>query len=166
MKTNDVMTRDVHTCLPETDLGLVAMQMWEGDFGVLPVVADGGEVVGMITDRDICMAAASRNKAPREIRADEVMTGEVYSCAADDEIHAALKVMEERRVRRLPVLEHGKIVGLLSLNDLALKARSSKLADLTAQEVEETLKAICSHPTYALGRPFKNVARKLETATA
>ena len=69
------MTRDVHTCLPDTDLGLAAMQMWEGDFGVIPVVADGGEVVGMITDRDICMAAASRNKAPGEIRVDEVMTG-------------------------------------------------------------------------------------------
>jgi CBS domain-containing protein len=161
MKTEDVMTREVHTCLPDTDLGLAAMQMWEGDFGVLPVVADGGEVVGMITDRDICMAAASRNKAPGEIRVEEVMTGQVYSCSVDDNIHDALKVMEQRRVRRLPVLEHGRIVGLLSLNDLALKARSSKLADLTAQDVEETLKAICSHRTYALGRPFKDFARKV-----
>ncbi len=166
MKTRDVMTRDVHTCLPDTDLGLAAMQMWEGDFGVLPVVADGGEVVGMITDRDICMAAASRNQAPGAIRVEEVMTGQVYSCSVDDDIHNALKVMEQRRVRRLPVLEDGKIVGLLSLNDLALKARSSKLADLTAQDVEEALKAICAHPTYALGRPFKDFARKVETAVA
>ena len=166
MKTKDVMTGEVHTCLPDTDLGLAAMQMWEGDFGVLPVVADGGKVVGMITDRDICMAAASRNQAPGAIRVEEVMTGQVYSCSANDDIHDALKTMEQRRVRRLPVLEHGKIVGLLSLNDLALKARSSKLADFTAQDVEETLKAICSHRTYALGRPFKDFARKMETAVA
>ena len=64
MKTQDVMTREVHTCRPDTDLAMAAMQMWDGDFGVLPVVADGGEVVGMITDRDICMATASKNQAP------------------------------------------------------------------------------------------------------
>ncbi|MGB8473784.1 MAG: CBS domain-containing protein [Candidatus Acidiferrum sp.] len=155
MKTKDVMMREVHTCLPDTDLGLAAMQMDEGDFGVLPVVADGTRVVGMITDRDICMAAASRNLAPSEIQVEEVMSREVYSCSPDGDIHRALETMQKRRVRRLPVIEKGRIVGLLSLNDIVRKARSEASADLSAQDVEETLKEICFHSTSALGRPFK-----------
>lgn len=160
MKTRDVMTRQVHTCLPDTNLGLAAMQMYEGDFGVLPVVADGGQVVGMITDRDICMAAASRNEAPSAILVEEVMTREVHSCSPDDEIHRALKTMQERRVRRIPVIEKGKIMGLLSLNELALKARSGTSSELSAQDVEETLKEISSHSTFAIGRPFKQFAAR------
>ena len=67
------MTRDVHTCRPDTDLAMAAMQMWDGDFGMLPVL-DGRKVVGIITDRDICMAAALRRRDPGMIRVDEVMT--------------------------------------------------------------------------------------------
>ncbi len=166
MKIQEVMTREVHTCRPDTDLGMAAMQMWEGDFGVLPVVADGGEVVGLITDRDICMATASKNKAPGAIRADEIITGLVYSCSPEAEIHEALKTMQQRRVRRLPVLANGRIVGLLSLNDLALRARSGATADLSAQDVEETLKEVCAHPTFALRRPFKPFASQVAAAVA
>ena len=166
MKIKDVMTREVHTSRPDSDLGMAAMQMWEGDFGVLPVVANGGEVVGMITDRDICMATASKNKAPGAIRVEEVMTGEVYGCSPEAEIQEALKTMQQRRVRRLPVMANGRIVGLLSLNDLALKARGGATADLSAQDVEETLKEVCAHPTFALGRPFKQFAAGVAAATA
>ena len=63
MKVEEVMTRDVQSCYPETNLAEAAMQMWRGDFGVLPVV-DSGKVVGMITDRDICMAAATKHRDP------------------------------------------------------------------------------------------------------
>lgn len=158
MKTQDVMTKDVHTCLPDTNLGLAALQMSEGDFGVLPVVEDHGRVAGMITDRDICMGVASRDQRPSEIPVEEVMSHEVYSCSPQDEIRDALRTMQQRRVRRLPVIEKGKIVGLLSLNDLALKARSSDQAELSAQDVEETLKEISAHSTSALGRPFQRFA--------
>lgn len=160
------MTKEVHTCRSDTNLAMAAMQMWEGDFGALPVVEDGGKVVGMITDRDICMGVASRDEAPSKIRVGEIMSGEVYSCSADADIREALKTMQQRRVRRLPVTKEGEIAGLLSLNDLALKARSSKLADLTAQDVEDTLREICAHPTFALGRPFKDFGRKLTEAVA
>jgi CBS domain-containing protein len=164
MKTKDVMTREVHTCRPETDLGMAALQMWEGDFGVLPVVTEEGEVVGMITDRDICMATASKNEAPSAIRVEEIMTGLVYSCSAVAEIREALKIMQQRRVRRLPVIANGKLVGLLSLNDLALKARSSATSELSVPDVEETLKEVCAHPTFALGRPFKPQATAVANA--
>jgi CBS domain-containing protein len=147
MKVQDIMNRDVHTCRPETNLAMAAMQMWDGDFGVLPVLADGGKVVGMITDRDICMAAATKHCDPATIRVEEVTTGEVYGCSPDTDIHEALKIMQQRQVRRLPVINayDGKLAGILSLNDIALKAQADGKAELSAQDVENTLKAICGH---------------------
>jgi CBS domain-containing protein len=157
MKVQDVMTRDVHTCRPETNLSMAAMQMWNGDFGVLPVLANGGTVVGMITDRDICMAAATKHRDPATIPVEEVISGHVYGCSPDTEIHEALKIMQQRRVRRLPIInaDDGKLAGILSLNDIALKAQVNGKAELSAQDVENTLKAVCTHPVLTLETPFK-----------
>lgn len=151
MKVKDMMTSDVHTCQPETNLAMAAMQMWDGDFGVLPVVADGRKVVGMITDRDICMAAASKQRDPATIRVEEVVTGQVYGCSPDTDIHEALKIMQQRQVRRLPIInaDDGKLAGILSLNDIALKAQNDGRAELSAQDVENTLKAICTQPEFS-----------------
>jgi CBS domain-containing protein len=167
MKVQDIMNRDVHTCRPDTSLAMAAMQMWDGDFGVLPVLADGGKVVGMITDRDICMAAATKHCDPATIRVEEVTTGEVYGCSPDTEIHEALKIMQQRQVRRLPVInaDDGKLAGILSLNDIALKARSDARAELSAQDVENTLKAICAHPVVSLATPFRPLAPQLAAVT-
>ena len=122
MTVDNVMRRDVQTCLPETDLSTVAMQMRRGDCGVLPVVASSGEVVGMITDRDICMAAAIKHCDVASIRVSEVISGNVYACSPDAEIHTAFSVMRQKHVRRLPVVtaEEGKLVGILSINDLEM----------------------------------------------
>jgi CBS domain-containing protein len=145
MKVKDVMTRDVHSCRPETSLSMAAMQMWEGDLGVLPVL-NGGQVVGVITDRDICMAAATKHRDPGTIRVDEVVTGQVYGCRPDADIHEALKIMRRRQVRRLPVInpENGRLAGILSLDKVALHAQPSRKADLTTRDVANTLRSICA----------------------
>jgi CBS domain-containing protein len=148
MKVQDVMTYAVQSCSPETNLSAAAMQMWRGDFGVLPVVASG-KVVGIITDRDICMAAATKHRDPTKIRVKEVISGNVYGCSPDTEIGQALKIMREKQVRRLPIInaEDQSLCGILSLNDIALKAHDAKGAELSSQDVENTLKAICTHRT-------------------
>jgi len=122
MRVDNVMRRDVQTCRPETDLSTVAMQMRQSDCGVLPVVASSGEVLGMITDRDICMAAAIKHCDVASIRVSEVISGNVYACSPDAEIHTAFSVMRQKHVRRLPVVtaEEGKLVGILSINDLEM----------------------------------------------
>ena len=160
MKVQDVMTSEVRTCRPETNLSAAAMKMWNGDCGALPVLADGGEVVGMITDRDICIAAATKHRDPEKIRVDEVISGKAYSCSPETEIHEALEIMQEKRVRRLPVINShdGKLAGILSMNDVALKAQGNGTAELSAQDVENTLRAICAHPVYTLAKPFKQPA--------
>jgi CBS domain-containing protein len=150
MKVQDVMTYDVQTCSPETNLSAAAMQMWQGDFGVLPVVANR-KVIGIITDRDICMAAATKHRDPANIRVKEAISGQVFGCSPDTDIREALKIMREKQVRRLPIIsaEDGSLCGILSLNDIALKAQDARQAELSAQDVENTLKAICTHRTAA-----------------
>ena len=147
MKVQDVMTYEVQSCRPETNLADAAMQMWRGDFGILPVVADGRKVVGMITDRDICMATATKHRAAANIRVKDVMSGKVHGCSPDTDIREALKIMREKQVRRLPIIDayDGKLAGILSMNDIALKAQDSHRAELSARDVENTLKAICAH---------------------
>jgi CBS domain-containing protein len=165
MKVQDVMTCDVQTCRPETNLADAAMRMWRNDCGVLPVIADGQKVVGMITDRDICMAAAMKHCEPANIHVDQVISGQVYGCSPDTEIHEALKIMQQKQVRRLPILsaEDGRLQGILSMNDVALKTQTGRGVELSAEDVEETLRAICTHRPVAPAKPVRQpVGQKLE----
>ena len=142
------------------------MQMWIGDCGILPVVADGGKVVGMITDRDICMAAATKHRDPAMIRVKEVTSGKVYGCSPDTEIHEALKIMREKQVRRLPIMsaETGKLSGILSMNDVAVKAQGGAKAELSADDVESTMRGICTHRELPLAQPMQQSALQMAAA--
>jgi CBS domain-containing protein len=150
MILQEVLTADVKACRPDTDLAAAAKMMWDGDCGVVPVVNEERRIVGMITDRDICIAAATRATAPSNIPASQVMSTEVHTCRPDDDVRAALKTMKEHRVRRLPVVDQQqRLVGIVSLNDLAARAECRKGADVPGEEFLETVKAICAHPNRA-----------------
>jgi CBS-domain-containing membrane protein len=129
--------------------------MWSVDCGVLPVISDDGKVIGLITDRDIAIALGTRNRLASDLPVSEVMSKQVYFCAADDDIHAALKTMRKDRVRRLAVIsDEGLLEGIVSLNDIALHAEEfdgHRVKDLTYEDFVNTFKAICehSHPTEA-----------------
>jgi CBS domain-containing protein len=135
--------------MPESSLAEAAALMWEHDCGAVPVVNVDDKVVGMITDRDICFGATTKNHAPSEISVGEVITGRVFSCAPDDDIREALKTMRRERVRRLPVVdEGGALRGIVSLKDIALRAEEKtkgKSPSLSYADVAETYKAICAH---------------------
>jgi CBS domain-containing protein len=151
MEVQELMTREVKACAPETNLAAAAMMRWEGDCGTLPVVGEGGQVVGMITDRDICMAAATKHRPASEIAAGEVITGQLFACAPETDVRAALETMRQNRVRRLPVVDgEGRLQGVVSMNDVVLKAqkaKNGKAADITFDDVVNTFKAICAHLT-------------------
>ncbi|MEW6127225.1 MAG: CBS domain-containing protein [Acidobacteriota bacterium] len=149
MKVKDVMSERVRVCGFNTNLATAAAIMWEGDCGMLPVITDDGTVEGIITDRDIAIAVGTRNQCANEIIAGEVMTGHVWGCKADDDIHTALKLMRKEKVRRLPVVnDEAKLAGILSLNDVVTHAKPAdahKPVDLTYDDVMKTFKAICEH---------------------
>ena len=142
MKVKELMTTDVKRCSLETNLAAAAKIMWEGDCGAVPVTDESDHVVGVITDRDICIAAATRPRTEGEIPAKELISKELYTCAPDDEVRVALGTMQARKVRRLPVVERdGRLVGIVSIHDIAVQSRS-KSADVSPDAVLDAFIAI------------------------
>ena len=152
MTVRDLQTSNVKTVSPDTDLAVVARLMWEGDCGAVPVVTDDRKVIGMITDRDICIASATRARPPAEIRAGEVITNHgVHAVKPDDDVRVAMRTMRKHKVRRLPVVDREqRLAGIVSINDLAINASSSLPDSVPAQEFLETFQAICAHEKHAV----------------
>lgn len=145
MKVKDVMTEQVQCCSPEMNLAAVTELMWNNDCGMLPVV-QGGKLAGVITDRDICVALGTRNYPARDLAVRDVQTAKVETCEPESDVHRAMEVMRRARVRRLPVVnEAGVLQGIMSLNDIALRVDRTHGADLSYEQVLNTIKAINEH---------------------
>src|SRR5271166_2903667 len=124
MIVQDMMKKSPKHCVPTTNLAAVTELLWSGGCGALPVIDAGGRVVGIITDRDICVALGTRNLRPSQLTAEQVMSRQVATCRSSDDLHTALKIMRTRKVRRIPVVgDTGKLEGILCLSDLILQAR-------------------------------------------
>ncbi len=149
MKVQDIMTSDAQCCGPDTNLAAAAKMMWDSDCGALPVLNAEGQVLGMITDRDICMAAATKNKPASDITVWETVSGKVYTCQLSDDVHTALDIMKRERVRRLPVVdEEGMLQGIIAMNDFLLAAQETKGRSIPAvsyEDVVNAMKAISAH---------------------
>ena len=113
MQVHELMSKDPRTCGPDDDLGKAAIEMWQGDCGMLPVLR-GDRVIGVVTDRDICMGLALSGRRPAERQVQEVMSKEVFACTPDDDVGDALEIMGSRRIRRLPVVD-GSLTGWLDV---------------------------------------------------
>src|SRR5512132_931847 len=148
MKVKEVMTPNAQAIWMTQSLADAAKEMWENDCGALPIIKDGRKVVGMITDRDICMATAIRDRNPSSISVEEVMNTTVFAAAPEDEIEQALQTMREHKIRRLPVLNlQGELQGIVSMNDIVLGAKGNgKKPRIDYGEVVRTYQAICQHP--------------------
>jgi CBS domain-containing protein len=153
MKVKEVMTPKAQAIWLTESLADAARLMWENDCGVLPIIKDGRKVVGLITDRDICMASAMKDRNPSGISVEEVMTGQVYAVTPEDNIDYAMQQMQEHKVRRLPVLNpEGELEGILSMNDIVLHATAPAAVAGEAIDcgtVVKTYQAICRHPVPA-----------------
>src|SRR4030095_8760448 len=129
------MTTDVKRWSRETNLAAAARIMWEGDCGAVPVTDERDHVVGVITDRDICIAAATRPRTEGEIPVKDVISKALFTCAPGDDVRAALATMKARKVRRLPVVDQGgRLAGIVSIHDIAVQVRS-KSADVSPESV-------------------------------
>jgi CBS domain-containing protein len=143
MKIKDIMTAELRLCTPGTSLATAAALMLDGDCGILPVVEDG-KLVGVVTDRDMFIALATRNTRASDITVGEVARAPVHTCEPDDDVHVALATMKQHRVRRLPVQGFGgTVMGVVSMNDMLLAAGARK--PVRDAEVVDTLQAICAH---------------------
>lgn len=118
MLVKEIMTRAPACCSPETNLNDVARMMAAHDCGVVPI-CDGTKMVGIVTDRDLVCRGFAGDEDPRNVPAAAVMTSPVATINDSDQIQHAITIMSEHRVRRLPVMRDGQLVGIVSLADLA-----------------------------------------------
>lgn len=148
MKTRDVMTEGARTCAPDHPLNCAAQIMWEHDCGCVPVVGDDGKAVGMITDRDICMAAYTQGRTLSEMQVSSAMSTDLVAVRDTDALDVAEQRMRERQVRRLPVLDaKGSVVGILSLSDIVRHTQTDARSNGAGPaKVTDTLAAICAPP--------------------
>lgn len=149
MKVQEIMTRDVKFCGPATNLAAATEMLWRNNCGTLPVLDSSGKLTGVITDRDMCIAMGTRNWTARDLAVRDVAIQPVFTCGADDDVREALKTMGQRHVRRMPVVSgDGKLAGILSLDEIALraeKAEGKKTPDISYEDVLNTMKAIYEH---------------------
>jgi CBS domain-containing protein len=142
MRVAEIMTSPVATCPDSARLNEAARVMWECDCGSVPVVDGEGRLRGMITDRDICMAAYTQGTTLREIPVASVMAEQLLVCHVDDSVDTAEQLMREGQVRRIPVIDNdGRPAGIVSMNDVTRAAAGQRRSNLD-REVVETLAAV------------------------
>ena len=138
MKIADIMTSEVDTCTPQTSLQEAASKMKEINVGSIPV-CDNDKLVGIITDRDIVIRGIADNlsldSAVSEIFSESIVTG-----SKDMSVEDAAELMADHQIRRLPIVENDKVVGIVSLGDIAVKDKSYGNADIALDEVSEPAK--------------------------
>ena len=122
--------------------------MWNGDCGFLPVTVDGA-VVGVLTDRDAAISLMLRGRRPEDVMVGEIMQGHlgIVACSPEDSVGVAMDLMREHQLHRLPVVADGRLVGVVSLNDLVLVAGAHAGSALrpTFREVAQTMRGVCAH---------------------
>jgi len=139
MRIRDIMTRGVECVRPVDTLQQAARKMRDLDVGPMPVCGDDDRLAGMITDRDITIRATAEGLDPTEARVRDVMTEGVFYCFEDQDVRDAARTMEEQQVRRLVVLNRDKrLVGILSLGDVATETADTERSGEILEQVSET----------------------------
>jgi len=157
MRIRDLMTKQVASVRSADSTAVAARLMWDCDCGVVPVVDEEGHAVAMITDRDICMAALMRDRAPSAIPVADAMSRDLQSCGPDDEVATAEELMRMHQIRRIPIVDRDRRpVGMLSLADIvrATDRKKSRAArEVAPEEVAVTLADICAPPPREIASP-------------
>lgn len=137
MKVRDVMHKQAVWITPEAQLPDIAAKMRGEDIGALPV-GENDRLIGMVTDRDLALRAFSDSHDPLQLTARDVMSQPIVFCNEDSELDDAIHIMEDKQIRRLPVINNKRrMVGMLSLGDVAAVASPALC--------QETMKAVSAH---------------------
>jgi CBS domain-containing protein len=135
MRLGEVMTTDVEVIGSNARLKEAAAKMKDLDIGLIPV-CEGDELKGRLTDRDITVRATAEGRSPSKTKVSDIMSKEIAYCFEDQEIEEAMSLMEARQIRRLPILNRAKrLVGIVSLGDLAVEAWQNVLLGETLKEI-------------------------------
>ena len=154
MKVDQVMSRNVACCPPDAPLSVACQIMWERDCGFVPIVNSARQIVGVVTDRDICMAAYTQGLPMHAISAERTMARLVYFCRPHDSIECVVALMKRHQIRRVPVVDQNEyVVGVVSLSDIA------RAQTLREGQVESTLRDICEDRRTFQSEPSRPASR-------
>ncbi len=135
MKLRQVMTQPVIRIHPEETVAVAARTLARYNIGVLPVCGSDGRLQGVVTDRDLVTRCLAAGRAPQLVSVGEVMTTQIVSARPDTEASQAIELMGSRQIRRLPILENGKLCGMVSLGDLATAQETAQGAGGALTEI-------------------------------
>lgn len=138
MKIREIMNSQVVRIHPDESVAVAARALTHYNIGVLPVCGADGRLCGVVTDRDLVIRCMASGRTPEKTRVREIMTPQVVSAAPDMEVGAAAHLMGRQQIRRLPVVENGRLCGMVSLGDMANKEESG-------MDAADALADICSN---------------------
>lgn len=144
MKVRELMTPNPTCAQSDTTVEEIATWMKSENIGCVPVMDEDGEVMGVITDRDIVLRCIASGKDPAECHADDILSEQAIVASPEMDSKEAARLMGESQVRRLPVMEDGRLVGMLSLGDVAVKENDDRLSGDVLQDVSEGVKGTSS----------------------
>ena len=151
MKIAELCHRSVVTCTDRDHLDQAASLMWSNNVGCLPVLGDNGQLVGMLSDRDIAMAAMLQGSPLRAVTVSSVMSKEVLTCREDDDTETVLQRLTARRLRRIPIVDSDRrVIAIVSLNDIA---RAAANHTLSPAGVAALIQAVAVPRSLAVTRP-------------
>ena len=140
MRVRDLMSKSVVTIAPEESAALAARLLSRHELGSLPVCATDGTLVGIVTDRDIVTRCVAAGEEPGRVPVRDIMSPAPSVITPETPISAAARLMAQRQVRRLPVVEQGHVVGMLSLGDLARSRRTDTEAAEALSDISASLR--------------------------
>jgi CBS-domain-containing membrane protein len=147
----DVMSTKVASCHVDESMNDAAQIMWEQDCGSVPIVDDHSHVIGIITDRDVCMATYTQGKCLKDLPVSLACSGDVQTCRASDSLAHAEELMSNAQVRRLPVIDsHGALIGMVSLSDLAHHSKWTSARDKLGQRTLSALRQAVTRRRHSL----------------
>jgi CBS domain-containing protein len=155
MRIKHVMTKDPTCCVPSDSAQRAASIMRDEHAGIVPIIDNeqSRKIVGVVTDRDLCMNVVAEGRDPRTVAVEECMTRTVVTCAPGDSVEKATELMRENQIRRVPVVdEHGQLQGIVALADVVERA------DVKTAQTHETLKKV-SAPTSEPSKPRARSSR-------
>ena len=154
MTVKEIMRKPAAFCTPDTNLAAASELLRKYGCGCLPVVGEGGNVIGMITDRDVCVALGTRDVKPSQVLVYEIMPAKLFTCAPEDDVHCALKTIRRQQIRRLPVIDRsGVLQGVLSMDEIVSTAkRHAGKHEISFDDVIKTYQSICERRLPGLNR--------------
>ena len=139
MKVRDAMTGDVATARLDTTLDDIASMMKDENVGAIPVIEDG-ELAGIVTDRDIVIRCIADGRDPSDTTVEDVLSEQIQTIEPDADLEEAAQMMSGQQIRRLPVVEDGVLIGMISLGDIAVKGGDEDVTGETLEDVSEGVK--------------------------